>query len=64
MWPRDCFCDILVKNMAAFCHCPKCLPVAKVKRFRLIAFKKEVSKKAQQRLFSLVKFHEEYFEQV
>ena len=23
MWPRDCFCSILVKNMAAFCPCPK-----------------------------------------
>ena len=43
MWPRDCSCDILVKNVAAFCHCPKCLPEAKVKRFRLIALK-EVSK--------------------
>jgi hypothetical protein len=21
MWPRDCFCSILVKNMAAFCPC-------------------------------------------
>ena len=29
MWPRDCFCDSLVKNVAAFCHCPE----AKVKRF-------------------------------
>ena len=44
MWPRDCFCDILMKNMAAFFHCPKNLSEAKVKRFRLIALKKEVSK--------------------
>ena len=38
------FCDILVKNVAAFCPCLKSLPEAKVKRFRLIALKKEVSK--------------------
>ena len=42
-WPTDCFSRILV-NVAAFWHCPKCLPEAKVKRFRLIALKKEVSK--------------------
>ena len=30
MWPRDC-CGILVKNVAAFCHCPRSLPEAKVK---------------------------------
>ena len=29
MWPKDYFCDILVKNMAAFCHCLKSLPEAK-----------------------------------
>ena len=34
----------LVKNVAAFCHCLKSQPVAKVKRFRLIALKREVSK--------------------
>jgi hypothetical protein len=44
VWPRDCFYGILVENVAAFCHCPKSLPEAKVKRFRLIALKKEVSK--------------------
>jgi hypothetical protein len=43
MWPRDCFCGILVKNMAAFCTCLKSLPEAKVKRLRLIVLKKEVS---------------------
>ena len=42
MWPRDFFCDVLVKNMAAFCKCLKRLP--KVKRFILIASTKEVSK--------------------
>ena len=31
MWPRSCYCDILVKNVSAFCHCPKDLPVAKLK---------------------------------
>ena len=36
---------ILVKNVAAFCPCPKSLPEAKVKRLRLIALTKEVSKK-------------------
>jgi hypothetical protein len=31
--------------MAAFCPCLNSIPEAKVKRFRLIALKKEVSKK-------------------
>jgi hypothetical protein len=44
MWHKECFCRILVKNMAAFCHCSKNLPEVKVKRPRLIALKKEVSK--------------------
>jgi hypothetical protein len=43
-WTTDCFYDILVKNVAVFCHCLKSLPEAKVKRFRLIALKMEVSK--------------------
>jgi hypothetical protein len=30
MWPRDCFCDILVKNVSAFCPCLKRLCKAKV----------------------------------
>ena len=34
----------MVKNVAAFCPCLKSLPEAKVKRFRLIALIKEVSK--------------------
>ena len=33
MWPRDCFCDILVKNMAIFCSCLKSLHKAKLKKF-------------------------------
>lgn len=40
---KDCFCGILVKNVAAFCPCLKSLPKAKVKRLRLIALTKEVS---------------------
>jgi hypothetical protein len=43
MLPRDCSCDILVKNVAAFCPCLKNLPKVKVKRFILIALTKEVS---------------------
>ena len=45
MWYKDCFCGILVKNVADFCSCLKSLPEAKVKRFILIALTKEVSKK-------------------
>jgi hypothetical protein len=45
MWHEDCFCGILVKTVATFCPCLKGLPAAKVKRFRLIALTKEVSKK-------------------
>ena len=26
MWPRDCSCDNLVKNIAAFCPCLNSLP--------------------------------------
>ena len=63
MWPRDCFCGILVKIVAALCHCLKSLPKSKVKRLKLIALTKEISKKAQYRLSSLVKSHEEHFEQ-
>jgi hypothetical protein len=40
-----CFCGNLVKNLATFCTCLKCLPEAKVKRFILIVLTKEVSKK-------------------
>jgi hypothetical protein len=42
MWPTNCFCDVLVKNMAAFCLCPE----AKVKRFRLIVLAKEITKQS------------------
>ena len=42
MLPRDCPCDILVKNVLAFCPCTKSLLKAMTKRFRLIALTKEV----------------------
>ena len=45
MCHKDCFCGILVKNVPTFCPCLKSLPEAKVKRLRLIALTKEVSKK-------------------
>ena len=44
MCPRDYTCDILVKNVSAFCHCLKSLSEDKVKRFRLTALTKEISK--------------------
>ena len=67
MWPRDCFCVILVnkiKYVAAFCPYLKSLPESEIKRFILIAMTKQVSKNTQQRLCSLVKPHKEHFEQV
>jgi hypothetical protein len=48
MWHKDCFCGILVKNVATFCPCLKSLSEAKVRRLGLIvltALTKEVSKK-------------------
>ena len=45
MWHKECFCGVLVKYVATFCPCLKSLPEAKVKRLRLIALTKEVSKK-------------------
>jgi hypothetical protein len=45
MWHKDWFCGILLKNVATFCPCLKSLSEAKVKRLRLIALTKEVSKK-------------------
>ena len=29
--PRECSCDTLVKNVAAFCPCPKNLPEGELK---------------------------------
>ena len=37
-------CDILVKKVAAFCHCPRSLSETKVKRFGLIPLAEEISK--------------------
>ena len=53
MWPRDS-CDILVKNVVAFCLCLKSLPEAKVKRLRLIALTKDISN--QSSLDSVLRF--------
>ena len=44
MLPRDCSCDILVKNVVAFCPCTKSLLKTMTKRFRLIALTKEIPK--------------------
>lgn len=44
MWPTDHSCDILVKNVPAFCPFPKSLSEAKLKSFGLIAFVDEISK--------------------
>ena len=44
MLPRDGSCNNLVKNVAAFCLCPKSLPEAKVKRFELMPLAEEISK--------------------
>jgi hypothetical protein len=54
---------ILVKTVAAFCPCLKSLPEAKEKKFIFIVLTKEVSKKPNKDC-SLVKSHEEHFEQV
>jgi hypothetical protein len=43
-WHKDCFWGVLAKNVATFCPCLKSLPEAKMKRLRLIALTKEVSK--------------------
>ena len=46
MLPRNHSCDILVKNVAAFCPCPKSLLEAKVKRFGLILLSEKISKQS------------------
>jgi hypothetical protein len=61
MWPRDCSCDVLVKNVAVFCPCLKRLPEAKLKRFQLVALMK--FQQTQKRLCSLVYSHEKHFDQ-
>ena len=42
MLPRDCSCDILVKNVADFCPCPETLLKTKVKSFELIPLAEEI----------------------
>ena len=44
MWPRDCSCEILTKNMAAFCSFQKSLPESNVISFGLIPLAEEISK--------------------
>ena len=63
MWHKDCFCGILVKNVATFCPYQKCMPEANVKRFRLIALTRESLKKAYHRLCRVVYSCEEHFDQ-
>lgn len=42
-WPRDCSCNILVKNGVSFCPCPKIImPEAKL---RICSFDRRVFKK-------------------
>ena len=64
MWQRDGSCAIFVKNVAAFCPCLKSLPKAKVKRFIFNCIDKGSLRNTQHKLCSLVKSHEERFEQV
>jgi hypothetical protein len=45
IWHKDCFCGILVKNVATFCPSLKSLPETKVTRLRVFVLSKEVSKK-------------------
>ena len=44
MWPRDIYCDILVKNVVAFCPFLKSVPKDKVIHFRMILLAEEISK--------------------
>ena len=44
MWPRDCSCDILVKNVIAFCPCLKSLPGVKGKDLGINPLAEEISK--------------------
>lgn len=44
-WARDQSCDILAKNMADFCSCPKNLPEVKLKSIIFISLAEEISRK-------------------
>ena len=46
MLPSDHFCDILVKNVAAFCPCLKSLPEAKSEEIQINCIDKGSLKKA------------------
>ena len=62
MLPRNHSCDILGKNMAAFCPCSRSLPEAKVKRFfflLLIPLVEETSKKPSIIVLTLMKIYNE-----
>ena len=61
MLPGDHSCNILVKNVAAFCPCLKHLPKANVKRFILIVLTKEVS--TMFRICPVVYMHEKHTDQ-
>lgn len=64
MLPGDCFFDVLMKNVAMFCFCPKSPPEAKVKIFQINYTDKGSLQKVQHRLCPLVYSHEEHFDQV
>ena len=42
-WPSN-FSAVLVRNIAAFCHCPKLLPQAKLKCFGSVSLAEEISR--------------------
>jgi len=63
MWPGYCFCVILVKNVATFCPFLVSLSEANVKRLRLNCIVKGSLRNNHHRFCSLVKSHEENFEQ-
>ena len=43
---RDHSCDVLAKNEASFCPCPKNLSEAKLKSFELMALAEETSRQS------------------
>lgn len=44
MQPRDCPCDTLVKNVTAFCPCPKSCLKAKLQSYGFIALTEDFLK--------------------
>jgi hypothetical protein len=61
MLPGDHSCNVLTKNVAAFCPCLKSLTEANVKRFRSITLTKELS--TMFRLCSVVYSYEKHSDQ-